>query len=43
MDIGSKVKVLGKHPRPGGFGNNTDTNPTPMNIRESTMNLQGFS
>ena len=39
MDIGSKVKVLGKHPRTGGFGNNPDSNPTPMNMRESAMNL----
>jgi hypothetical protein len=38
MDIGSKVKVLGKHPRPG-YGANTEPNPTPMGIRESTINM----
>lgn len=50
MDISQKIKGLGKHPRqPGQFGNmaqansNTaDIGPTPINARESSMNL-GFA
>lgn len=44
MDIGSKVKILGKHPRTGGFNvTANETNPTPINIRESTNMQGGFS